>query len=208
MIKKSGTNCHPLVLLGENTTDETWPISALEPLASVKGPWWSPALDWPPLTQTNPLGAPAVRRAQLLTAHSDGLLLSCCHLGVYLPHSLHLRCHNHGIHSLLSNIAALFPFCHHAYIWAPRVFLKTASELSVCTEILSVSHAEMGLSVVFLWTPKCQDPVLNTHSLDPLQSIFDKVCCQDNQSDKALIGTPLHGHSNLLLSAIQSEDIQ
>lgn len=49
--------------------------------------------DWPPITQSNPLRASSVKRAHWLTPHGGVLLLSCCHLGVYLPDSLHLRCH-------------------------------------------------------------------------------------------------------------------
>lgn len=111
-------------------------------------------------TDYNPVRALAVKRAQRLTPHGGVLLLTCCHLGVYLPGGLHLEVsHRACTHPLLSNIAAVFTFYHGAYIWAWRVFLKTATEPCVCTEMSSVVQAEKGKAVGFPLTLDRPDEV-------------------------------------------------
>lgn len=121
---------------------------------SKSGPW---PLDWPPLTHTNSLRASAVRRAQQLTPHWSVLCWWVVVTRVFICHTAFIwGVTKPCIHSLLSNIAAVFTFCHGAYIWAPRVFLKTASVCLSAQKCYLLVWQKRGCHWSYCGTPKCQ----------------------------------------------------
>lgn len=112
-----------------------------------------------PGPQTGPTGTDQPSwELQRSGVHSGGLLVGVCCCWVVVTWVF--ICHMAFIlgvttactHSLLSNTAAVFTFYHCAYIWTRLVFLKTASEPSVCASVLSVGQAETRLSLGFLRT--------------------------------------------------------